>query len=269
MEIVSPFPFSIKFHSWEMQTFETCCSLKPPWEQHSKPFPVFYLCWKFPISFLLFLAAFIHFFLFYITHLARFNTYPSNPFKVIPIFLKVDQVPIECPGEHDVQRVVVGHLARQDNAFSNCDIHAERGHHDPGGIYRQQRKEEKKRIILVLSHRDIVGLRDPKQWSLSGVLKSKSELFHRWVYHFCSGCIKAHNKPSRILFQHHPDEEGGKKRLEKSAADLKGSTKTFYQRSSYLNLLTLKSFTLICCSPWLSKNCSVVPKLNVKSPKLE
>lgn len=96
-----------------------------------------------------------------ITHFVRFDTYPPNPFKVIPIFLKVYQVPIEGPGEHNVQGVVVGHLARQDDAFPNCDIHAERRNHDPGWIYKQQRKKEKTRIILVLLRsRDIVGLRE-------------------------------------------------------------------------------------------------------------
>lgn len=83
------------------------------------------------------------------THFVRFNTYSSNPFKVIPIFLKVYEVPIEWPGEHDVQGVVVGHLTRQDDALPNRDIHAERGHHDPGWIYRQQRKRGKKKIDSV------------------------------------------------------------------------------------------------------------------------
>lgn len=98
--------------------------------------------------------------LFHITHFVRFNTYPSNPFKVIPIFLKVDQVPIEGPGENDVQGVVVGHLTGQDNALPNCDIHAERGHHHPGWIYKQQRKKKKRIILVLLRNRDIVGLRE-------------------------------------------------------------------------------------------------------------
>lgn len=98
------------------------------------------------------------------THLVRFDTYPSNLFKVVPIFVKVYQVPVEGPGELDVQGVVVGHLAGQDNAFSNCDIHAERGHHDPGWIYKQQRKGEKKDYSCSpQEQRHCRAERDPKQ----------------------------------------------------------------------------------------------------------
>lgn len=80
---------------------------------------------------------------------------------MIPILVKVDEVPVEGPGEHDVQGVVVGHLAGQDNALPHCDIHAERGHHHPRWICEQQRKEEKKRIFLILlRNRDTVGLRE-------------------------------------------------------------------------------------------------------------
>lgn len=85
---------------------------------------------------------------FHITHFVRFNTYPSHPLKVIPILVKVDEVPVEGPGEHDVQGVVVGHLAGQDDALPHCDIHAERGHHHPRWICEQQRKEEKKGFFL-------------------------------------------------------------------------------------------------------------------------
>lgn len=69
------------------------------------------------------------------------NTYPSNSFKVIPIFFKVYQVPVEWPSKHDIQRVIMRYLTGQDNAFSNSDIHAERWHHNPGWIYKQQRKQ--------------------------------------------------------------------------------------------------------------------------------
>lgn len=141
----------------------------------------------------------------------------------------------------------------------------------PGWDLQTTEKGGKKRIILVLSNRDIVGLReilssDHLGWSLNQKVNYSIVGFIISVV----VALKRIINPPESSSSHHPDEEGGKKRLEKSAADLKGSTKTFYQRSSYLNILTLKScFALICCSLWLSKNCSVVPKLNLKSPKLE
>lgn len=58
--------------TWPVTMPEACGSLKPPSEQHAKPFPVFYLCWKFSISSLLFLAAFIQFLL-----LVTFSTLPT------------------------------------------------------------------------------------------------------------------------------------------------------------------------------------------------
>lgn len=140
-----------------------------------------------------------------------------------------------------------------------------------GSTDNKERGEKKDYSCSPEEQRHCRAERDPKQWSLRKVLKSTSELFHLWVYPFSSCWIKTLLiNPPESSSSHHPDEEGRKKRLEKSAADLKGLVKTFYQRFFCLNLLTSKScFTLTRCSPRLSNNYSVVPKLNVKSPKLE
>lgn len=55
-------------------------------------------------------------------HRGVWETHPSNPFKVMDSSAQVNSLAVEWPGEGHVQRGVVGHLARQDNALPNCGI---------------------------------------------------------------------------------------------------------------------------------------------------
>lgn len=53
----------------------------------------------------------------------QFRTYPPNLLKMGGIFFEVGERPVEIPREADVQDRIVLNLARQDNTFSNSDIH--------------------------------------------------------------------------------------------------------------------------------------------------
>ena len=142
------------------------------------------------------------------------------------------------------------HLTRQDNAFSNSDIHAERWHHNPGWIYKQQGKQSGGKKTLILSswemerHVELKKIRSSLaqlqhchqnlknlQWSLRKILNATSELSHLWFYplipfSFCWIETLLINPPESSS-SHRPDEQGEKKRLKKSAADLKGLGKIF------------------------------------------
>lgn len=52
-----------------------------------------------------------------------FATYPSNLLKMRSVFLEIGECSIKIPGEADVQYRIMLNLARQDDAFSNSDIH--------------------------------------------------------------------------------------------------------------------------------------------------
>lgn len=67
-----------------------------------------------------------------------FTTYPSNLLKMRGIFFEVGQCPIEIPCEADVQYRIVLNLARQDDAFSNSDIHVWRCQSDPCWFWEQK-----------------------------------------------------------------------------------------------------------------------------------
>ena len=54
------------------------------------------------------------------------RTYSAHFFKVPPMVGKVYELLVEEPGELELQRGVVGHLARQDDALAHRDIHGGR-----------------------------------------------------------------------------------------------------------------------------------------------
>ena len=179
---------------------------------------------------------------------------------MIPIFFKVYQVSIKWPRKHDVQRVIVRYLTRQDNAFSNSDIHAERWHHDPGWIYKQHRKQSGKIKALTLSswgmerhveleeilssllqlqhcHQNFKNL----QWPLRKILNATSELSHLWFYplipFFFSWIETLLINPPESSSSHHPNKQGEKKRLEKSAAHLNSLVKIFWKSLEIRDIL--------------------------------
>ena len=53
----------------------------------------------------------------------HYHTYPTNFFKIRPMASKVDELFIEEPGELEVQRGVMSHLAGQHDALSDSHIH--------------------------------------------------------------------------------------------------------------------------------------------------
>lgn len=60
-----------------------------------------------------------------------FRTYPPDLLKMRGIFFEVGERPIEIPREADVQDRIMLNLARQDNTFSNSDIHVWRCQSNP------------------------------------------------------------------------------------------------------------------------------------------
>lgn len=70
-----------------------------------------------------------------------FGTYPSNLLKMRSIFLEIGECSIEIPGEADVQYRIMLNLARQDNTFSNSDIHAGRCQNNPGWLCWEQKHQ--------------------------------------------------------------------------------------------------------------------------------
>lgn len=53
----------------------------------------------------------------------HYCTYPTNFFKICPVASKVDELFIKEPGELEVQRGVVRHLAGQHDALTDSHIH--------------------------------------------------------------------------------------------------------------------------------------------------
>lgn len=252
--------------TWTVTMPETCCSLKPPSEPHAKPFPVFYLCWKFSISSLLFLAAFIQFLL-----LATFSAWPTLSDLILtpPTFSKWSpslSKSIRCPLKDQVNsmsREWSWDTWQGRTMLSPTVTSMLKGDTMTRVGSTNSKERGKKRIILVLLRsRDTAGLReilssDPWGRALNQQVNDSNFGFILSLDVGLKHLINPPESPS----SHHPDEEGGKKKLEKSAAGLKGSIKTFYQRFSHLNLLTSKScFThtlltmvikkLFCCS-WI------------------
>lgn len=61
-------------------------------------------------------------------------THPAYSLKVIAIPIKVDKLPVECPGERHIQSRVVGYLAGKHDAFANNDLHVVWPQRNPGGL---------------------------------------------------------------------------------------------------------------------------------------
>lgn len=61
-------------------------------------------------------------------------THPAYSLEVIAIPIKVDKLPVECPGERHIQSRVVGNLAGKYDALANNDLHVAWPQRDPGGF---------------------------------------------------------------------------------------------------------------------------------------
>lgn len=142
----------------------TCCSVKPPSEHHAKPFPVFYLCWKFFISSLFFLAAFTRFLL-----SVTFSTSPTLSDLILtpptlskwsPSFSKS----IRCPLKDQVKtmsREWSWDTWQGRTMLSPTVTSMLKGDTITRVGSTNNKEKKKKRIILVLlRNRDIVGLRE-------------------------------------------------------------------------------------------------------------
>lgn len=70
-----------------------------------------------------------------------FGTYPTNLLKMRSVLLEIGECSIEIPGEADVQYRIMLNLARQDDAFSNSDIHAGRCQSNPGWLCWEQKHQ--------------------------------------------------------------------------------------------------------------------------------
>lgn len=119
----------------------------------------------------------------------RIDTYPSDSFKVIPIFFKVYQMSIEWPGKYDVERVIMGHLARQDDTFPNSDIHAERWHHNPCWIYTWRKRGKNINSFL---NWDRCGAESTSPCNPTQPLSNLHAIYHNYsidtgVWRSCSG----------------------------------------------------------------------------------
>lgn len=60
-----------------------------------------------------------------------FATHPSNLLKMGNVLLEIGERSIEIPGEADVQYRIMLNLARQDDTFSDSDIHVGRCQSNP------------------------------------------------------------------------------------------------------------------------------------------
>jgi len=66
-------------------------------------------------------------------------THPSNLLKMRSVLLEIGERSIEIPGEADVQYRIMLNLARQDDTFSNGDIHVGRCQSNPGWLCCEQK----------------------------------------------------------------------------------------------------------------------------------
>lgn len=80
-----------------------------------------------------------------------FATYPTNLLKVRSVFLEIGERSIEIPGEADVQYRIMLNLARQNDAFSDSDIHVGRCQGNPGWLCGEQKYQLLDSCIAELS----------------------------------------------------------------------------------------------------------------------
>lgn len=73
------------------------------------------------------------------------TTYPTDFFEIGPVASEMDELLVEEPGELEVQRGVVGHLAGQHDALTHRHVQMPRGAGDDRGLWEHAAPNHRRR----------------------------------------------------------------------------------------------------------------------------